>query len=88
LDRVGNYSWPFVGLGISRSVYAPMVDTRRLLLGTILRMLQGGNVMEYDCEVCGHAEYLVLVMSVGDVVCEGCGQWQDAEFNDVWERVS
>ena len=42
----------------------------------------------YKCEVCGHGDYLVLVIGVKDVVCEGCGAWQDAEFNDIWERVS
>jgi ribosomal protein S27E len=42
--------------------------------------------MEYKCEVCGHGKYLVFVMSVKDMVCEGCGAWQDAEFNDIWER--
>jgi hypothetical protein len=42
----------------------------------------------YKCEVCGQGDYLVLVIGVKDVVCEGCGAWQDAEFNDIWERVS
>jgi hypothetical protein len=36
--------------------------------------------MEYKCEVCGHGKYLVFVMSVKDMVCEGCGAWQDAEL--------
>jgi len=42
---------------------------------------------EYECDKCGHGDYLVLVRSVGDIVCEGCGEWQCAEFNDVWQRV-
>ena len=43
--------------------------------------------MEYECDKCGHGKYLVLVMRVGDIVCEGCGEWQCATLNDVWERV-
>jgi hypothetical protein len=46
LGRAGNNPKPVVGLGLGRGVYASLVDTRRLLLGAILRLLQGRNVME------------------------------------------
>jgi transcription elongation factor Elf1 len=42
---------------------------------------------DYECDKCGHGKYLVLVMSVGDVVCEDCGEWQCAQLNSAWERV-
>jgi hypothetical protein len=44
LGCAGNNPKPIAGLGLGRGVYASMVDTRRLLLGAILRMLQGRNV--------------------------------------------
>jgi hypothetical protein len=46
LGCAGNYTEPIAGLGLGRGVHAFMVDTRRLLLGAILRVLQGRNVME------------------------------------------
>lgn len=47
----------------------------------------GGMMSDWQCDKCGHGDFLVTVTSVGDVVCEGCGEWQGAELNDVWERV-
>jgi len=44
LGGAGNNPEPIAGLGLGRGVHASMVDTRRLLLGAILRMLQGRNV--------------------------------------------
>jgi len=41
----------------------------------------------FDCKKCSTSDYLVLNTGIGDVVCEGCGEWQNAILNDVWERV-
>jgi len=39
------------------------------------------------CIKCGTGDYMVLNIGIGDVVCEGCGEWQGATLNDVYERV-
>jgi hypothetical protein len=39
------------------------------------------------CIKCGTGDYMVLNRGIGDVVCEGCGEWQGATLNDVYERV-
>ena len=41
----------------------------------------------FNCKKCSTSDYLVLNTGIGDVVCEGCGEWQNAILNDVWERV-
>jgi hypothetical protein len=46
LGCAGNNPKSVAGLGLGRGIHALMVDTRRLLLGAILRVLQGRNVME------------------------------------------
>ena len=57
-------------------------------MGGYLSPIERGQVMiEFDCEKCGTGDYLVLNIGIGDVVCEGCGEWQNAILNDVWERV-
>jgi hypothetical protein len=42
----------------------------------------------FKCKKCKKADYLILQMAVADYVCEGCGEWQDAVLNDVWERIA
>ena len=46
------------------------------------------EIVFWACKSCGERGSLVMNIAVGDVVCEGCGGWQDAKFNDIWERVS
>lgn len=72
---------------IQCNVCALTLDESDTIDGRCKNHLRGGEMKEYECDKCGHGDYLVLVRSVGDVVCEGCGEWQCAEFNDVWQRV-
>jgi hypothetical protein len=39
------------------------------------------------CIKCGTGNYMVLNIGIGDVICEGCGEWQEAILNDVYVRV-
>ena len=39
------------------------------------------------CDKCKTSEYLILNIGIGDIICEGCGEWQDAILNDVYARV-
>jgi hypothetical protein len=32
-------------------------------------------------------EYLTLSITIADIICQGCGEWQDAILNDVYLRV-
>lgn len=42
---------------------------------------------KWECKNCKESDYFVLSTAVNDIVCESCGEWQDAILNDVWERV-
>ena len=39
------------------------------------------------CKKCKESKYLILNCGIADYVCEGCGTWQDAVLNDVYEVV-
>jgi hypothetical protein len=39
------------------------------------------------CAKCKTGEYLTLSITIGDIICQGCGEWQDAILNDVYARV-
>jgi hypothetical protein len=39
------------------------------------------------CIKCGTGDYMILNIGIGDIICEGCGEWQDAILNDVYARV-
>jgi len=39
------------------------------------------------CEKCKTGEYLTLNLSIADIYCQSCGEWQDAILNDVYARV-
>jgi len=39
------------------------------------------------CNKCKTGEYLILSTTIGDIICQGCGEWQDAILNDVYARV-
>jgi hypothetical protein len=40
-----------------------------------------------QCNKCGMTGYLVMVPSLLDEVCESCGEWQEAEYTDVYVKV-
>ena len=39
------------------------------------------------CIKCNTGEYLILNIGIGDIICEGCGEWQEAILNDVYARI-
>jgi hypothetical protein len=39
------------------------------------------------CAKCKTGEYLTLSITIGDIICQGCGEWQEAILNDVYARV-
>jgi hypothetical protein len=39
------------------------------------------------CIKCGSREYMILNIAIADIICEGCGEWQNAKLNDVYARV-
>lgn len=42
----------------------------------------------FKCRKCKETAYLVLNIGIADYICEGCGEWQDAILNDIYERVA
>jgi hypothetical protein len=55
-----------------------------------LQLLRGGRIMSEQlgiCAKCKSGEYLTLSITIGDIICQGCGEWQDATLNDVYARV-
>jgi len=52
--------------------------------------IEGGEVMSNElgiCAKCETGEYLTLSITIGDIICQGCGEWQEAILNDVYARV-
>ena len=43
--------------------------------------------MENKCNKCGVIGNLVMNHALLDEVCEACGQWQEAEYTNVYVKV-
>ena len=39
------------------------------------------------CAKCETGEYLTLSITIADIICQRCGEWQEAILNDVYARV-
>ena len=44
-------------------------------------------LLQDKCNKCGMTGYLVMNHALLDEVCEACGEWQEAEYTDVYVKV-
>ena len=70
---------------IARVALQPIAISAELLTIEIVRARVSNDLG--ICAKCKTGEYLTLSITIADIICQGCGEWQEAILNDVYARV-